>query len=338
MGPKGEERVKMLIDTGSNQSFVTKRLAARLGCEETGEQDTNIMTFGGDENRHKALKRVSITLKRVGDEISSGLRMDMAEIDTICGAVNTGLTVSEEDLDQLKDLVLLGVLLAAHAAPQWRLPILPSPLSPAGPADPNALEQSPLFIVPPSVPNSVAFPPPASEAGSASSAEPSGGSASSSGGLQNELQASTSSSSSSGGASGGASSSAGGEVGTGLSNLGPELAEQLRLAAEALLASGDPALTAFSSAGAGSDLTNHLSSSGSADAYSAEGTQRALDREELNKDLEVLDLEVLDQEVMDPEALDREGLSKDPEFLDLEVLEQEALRSPNSWVPTSPIS
>ena len=113
VGPVGKERVRMLLDTGSNQSFVTKRLAMKLGCKTTGEQDTQIVTFGGTERCHKSMKKVSVTLKKTGDT-SSGLTMSMAQIDTICGPVNAGLTIDEAELTHLEGIEL------ADPPEQWR--------------------------------------------------------------------------------------------------------------------------------------------------------------------------------------------------------------------------
>ena len=113
VGPAGKECVKMLLDSGSNQSFITKRLATKLGCKSTGEQDTQIVTFGGTEKCHKSMKMVSVTLKKTGNT-SSGVKLCMAQIDTICGPVNAGLTLDEGELDHLMDVEL------ADPPEQWR--------------------------------------------------------------------------------------------------------------------------------------------------------------------------------------------------------------------------
>lgn len=104
-GPAGSERAKMLLDSGSNQSFITRRLATTLGCKQTGEQDTNILSFGGVEKHHNSMKKVAVTLKKTEDG-PGNLTLNMAQIDTICGPVNSNLTLSEEEMEHLRDLDL----------------------------------------------------------------------------------------------------------------------------------------------------------------------------------------------------------------------------------------
>ncbi|XP_043203579.1 uncharacterized protein LOC122371370 [Amphibalanus amphitrite] len=105
VGAAGLKCARMLVDSGSNQSFITKRLATKLQCKNVGEQDTQIVTFGGTEKRHKSMKKVSVTLRKMGS-MSSGLTLSLVQIDTICGPVNTSLTVNQEELDHLQDLDL----------------------------------------------------------------------------------------------------------------------------------------------------------------------------------------------------------------------------------------
>ena len=59
------------------------------------------------------MKKVSVTLRKMGI-MSSGLTLNMVQIDTICGSVNTSLTVNKEDLDHLQDLNL------ADPPEQWK--------------------------------------------------------------------------------------------------------------------------------------------------------------------------------------------------------------------------
>ena len=103
--PAGSECARMLIDSGSNQSFITKRLATKLGCKTAGEQDTQILTFGGTERHHKSMKKVSVTVQKRGDE-ASGLTLNMTQIDDICDPVNSCLQVDEKEMQCLGDLDL----------------------------------------------------------------------------------------------------------------------------------------------------------------------------------------------------------------------------------------
>ena len=106
IGPAGIECARVLIDSGSNQSFITKKLATKLGCEKIGEQDTNISTFGGADTCYKSLKKVAVTLKKVEDTSDNILTINVAQIETICAPVNTNLKIKEEDMRHLEELQL----------------------------------------------------------------------------------------------------------------------------------------------------------------------------------------------------------------------------------------
>ena len=113
IGPSGSECARMLIDSGSNQSFITKRLATKLGCKTTGEQDTQILTFGGTERHNKSMKKVCVAVQKMEDG-ASGLTLNMAQIDDICGPVNSCLQVDEKEMEFLRDLDL------ADPPEQWK--------------------------------------------------------------------------------------------------------------------------------------------------------------------------------------------------------------------------
>ena len=105
VGPACQESTRILLDSGSNQSFITKRLATKLGCTSAGVQDTQIVTFGGIEKCHKSMRRVSVTLRKIGS-VYGGLTLGVAQVENICGPVNSGLTVNESELAQLQELYL----------------------------------------------------------------------------------------------------------------------------------------------------------------------------------------------------------------------------------------
>ena len=47
------------------------------------------------------MKRVSVTLRKIGSA-SGGLTMGVAQVENICGPVNSGLTVNESELAHLR--------------------------------------------------------------------------------------------------------------------------------------------------------------------------------------------------------------------------------------------
>jgi len=54
------DKVRLLLDSGSHRTYITKKLADRLGLEEKAEQTINVVTFGSDKS--KVIKTKSTTL------------------------------------------------------------------------------------------------------------------------------------------------------------------------------------------------------------------------------------------------------------------------------------
>ena len=112
VGSAGKRNVRVLLDTGSNQSFISTALSQELKCEQRGTQRRTISTFGGDRIPNKPMKSVTITLTNTRDAMKS-VTLTVTEIDRICGPVNEA-PVDLEGYKHLKDLVL------ADSPTRWR--------------------------------------------------------------------------------------------------------------------------------------------------------------------------------------------------------------------------
>ena len=87
VGSAGTRNVKILFDTGSNQSFISTALSTELKCKQLGTQRRTISTFGGDHTTRRQMKSVAVTLMNAHDPQKS-VTLVAAEIDRICGPVN----------------------------------------------------------------------------------------------------------------------------------------------------------------------------------------------------------------------------------------------------------
>ena len=112
VGPAGNKNIRVLLDTGSNQSFISTGLSQELRCEQRGMQQRTISTFGGNRMSHKPMKSVTITLTNTHDPMKY-VTLTVSEIDRICGPVNEA-PVDLEGYAHLKDLVL------ADSPTEWR--------------------------------------------------------------------------------------------------------------------------------------------------------------------------------------------------------------------------
>ena len=87
VGLKGRKNVRVLIDSGSNQSFVSSELSALLGGKQLSHHKRTITTFGGDSLKVRTMRNVLVTLEHPSNQ--ECVQISATEIDQICGPVNT---------------------------------------------------------------------------------------------------------------------------------------------------------------------------------------------------------------------------------------------------------
>ena len=82
-GSKGTERIRIMLDSGSNQSFIRTGTARRLGCETLSSEKLRIHTFGGGQGLQQLSNRVKVTLSATEDK-DNQLTLTAHEIPIIC--------------------------------------------------------------------------------------------------------------------------------------------------------------------------------------------------------------------------------------------------------------
>ena len=65
------ECVRLILDSGSHRTYVTKALVDRLGLEMENEQEINVITFGSSKSKAIKTKATSLSIKlKNGDYMS----------------------------------------------------------------------------------------------------------------------------------------------------------------------------------------------------------------------------------------------------------------------------
>lgn len=84
--PSNTQRARLVLDTGSQRSYITDDLRTRLALVANGEQVMNIMTFGATRGERRTCKRV-----RVGLKLKDGHDMTLTfySVPTICEPIVT---------------------------------------------------------------------------------------------------------------------------------------------------------------------------------------------------------------------------------------------------------
>ena len=73
-----------MLDTGSNQSFVTAAVADQLQCRQLALDDVNVQSFGGGQMKTK-MRKVQLSLKGLSDK-ASPLAISAYVVPTICSS------------------------------------------------------------------------------------------------------------------------------------------------------------------------------------------------------------------------------------------------------------
>ena len=66
------EKVRLILDSGSHKTYITKSLAERLGLEEENEQEIHLVTFGSEKSKIIKTKSATLNVK-----LKTGKYMDM---------------------------------------------------------------------------------------------------------------------------------------------------------------------------------------------------------------------------------------------------------------------
>ena len=82
-GAKGARLVRIMLDSGSNQSFIRTETARKLGCEVLSQEHLRVHTFGGGQGLQQTSDRVKVTLSATYNE-ESKITLTAYEIPVIC--------------------------------------------------------------------------------------------------------------------------------------------------------------------------------------------------------------------------------------------------------------
>ncbi|XP_064465083.1 uncharacterized protein LOC135376504 [Ornithodoros turicata] len=80
-GEKEQRKCKVMFDTGSQRSFLTKQIAQTLHCRTVGEETVKVGVFGGQEEE-RLYRRVRLRLQSIYNE--SEYDLEVLVTDTIC--------------------------------------------------------------------------------------------------------------------------------------------------------------------------------------------------------------------------------------------------------------
>ncbi|XP_068750875.1 uncharacterized protein [Montipora capricornis] len=96
--------VRVLFDSGSQRSYITKRVAESLALDGPSEV-LSVAVLGGEASQTKRMKRVSFSLTSVQESISKPGSMEALTIDRICTPLEP-VEISLENYPHLQSLIL----------------------------------------------------------------------------------------------------------------------------------------------------------------------------------------------------------------------------------------
>ena len=76
--------IRIMLDSGSNQTFIRADLAKQLGCKELWNQPLTVQTFGGSHAADHPSRKVQLSLFPSDDKESRGLTLVAYEVPNIC--------------------------------------------------------------------------------------------------------------------------------------------------------------------------------------------------------------------------------------------------------------
>ena len=99
--------VRVLLDSGSQRSYITKNVAESLALQGPSEV-LSVSMLGGESSQTKRMKRVSFSLTSVQGTDSMPVKMEALTIDKICTPLDP-VELNLEKYPHLKNLVLADV-------------------------------------------------------------------------------------------------------------------------------------------------------------------------------------------------------------------------------------
>ena len=93
-GRRGTASVRVMLDSGSNQSFIRTDIARRLGCEVLSQEPLRVHTFGGGQWLQQTSDKVKVALSAADDE-ENKITLTAYEIPVICSPPPS---VTQDDL------------------------------------------------------------------------------------------------------------------------------------------------------------------------------------------------------------------------------------------------
>ncbi|XP_064470712.1 uncharacterized protein LOC135385357 [Ornithodoros turicata] len=83
-GPAGKKRIRLLLDTGSQQTFIRRDLLKELGCQISGEEDLSVFSFARTRHpRRFHCERVQVRLEAISDS-RSFIELEALGISELC--------------------------------------------------------------------------------------------------------------------------------------------------------------------------------------------------------------------------------------------------------------
>ena len=114
-GQTGERMVRMLLDSGSSQSFVRTSVSRSLGCRALGSEPLTVETFGG-QIATSPMQKVQLSLKC---EKTLDITIELNEIPEICAASSAATAAELEACPHLTGLQLADHSHGASDSQQW---------------------------------------------------------------------------------------------------------------------------------------------------------------------------------------------------------------------------
>lgn len=96
--------MRVLFDSGSQRSYITKKVAESLALDGPSEV-LSVSMLGGETSQTKKMKRVSFSLTSVQESISKPVSMEALTIDKICAPLEP-VEMSLENYPHLQSLIL----------------------------------------------------------------------------------------------------------------------------------------------------------------------------------------------------------------------------------------
>ena len=109
-GSSDEVKIRALFDTGAQRSYVSKRVADKLGLETVQTDNLVIATFGAEKQRVKAVNLVKLTVRK--EETNFERNMNVYAVPKICSELKS------QDIESVKKRYphLNGIEFADHKA------------------------------------------------------------------------------------------------------------------------------------------------------------------------------------------------------------------------------